>query len=659
MINSAIKKSLVTLTCFAIVCPCAFISDAAVTTSMESGYITLQNNDVPFDRGNFMIGDTPITLTIPENASVGLVNGVKVLLKSIDFGGTQIMYNLQSAHKLILERESNGAKFSSKPCANCTENPIVSSAGGKADRLSYSFDALETSAGERFKVSFVDSTGAPMKTVRYAACEIKDGNCIFNGLSFYSCTYKKEYAPVYSIRLAPMPVSPSKPQAKPPKPPAETPRQSVACAADKEGFGHPMAFARKYVVQDCVNKMFSSEFMQEKQFKSVKIVSARLNNNSVNVVMKIVPESEQTDYVMAGKDKSFPMLSGRVLSARELDEALTARITVQRIKRKDGKFAPRKKVTADSISGWKSIRSLYALSGILGNENEELKKKTAGLRDEESMPVTMATVADFLGNGNLERIRNPEALSAAAIIVSTPRWMPAMLDMFNGELKETEKEQFRRMASSLPDDLRNRLKEVDDKLVARGFDGKTEHLKMLNRMRQHQSLIAKARMDGRKLFILLNSGGRSALESVSDSQTSTEFLRARLESSGTNLDMNAVFEGGSGDALWCVIADYSYDMDDYVPVLVSANFNFEALSRCANEAASGDGELANIATKTAVFDKDEFVYVCKGGGVQTFKIYSSIKDKTKDWLRKIFMNGDKYPRKYLTPKGIVEVGLPQ
>ena len=44
--------------------------------------------------------------------------------------------------------------------------------------------------------------------------------------------------------------------------------QAMAClvssAAGKDDFSDPMAFAKKYVVQDCVKKMFDKEFLQER-----------------------------------------------------------------------------------------------------------------------------------------------------------------------------------------------------------------------------------------------------------------------------------------------------------------------------------------------------------------------------------------------------------
>ena len=225
--NSFVKKNRVVFAFAAAVFSVMSIAEASVGVSRGGGLITVQNNDVPFDKGNFDIGGKSITLEVPENASAGLVRGSKILIKSIDFGATPAMYNVNPADRIVLERSADGGKWTSASGVADLQNPIVSAVGGSVPRLSYSFDALETSVGERFVVTLVDGNGSPMKKVRYAACEVKDGNNIFGGFSFTSPLFKKDYAPVYAIRFAAVPVAPPKPPVVRDEPPARAKRDSA------------------------------------------------------------------------------------------------------------------------------------------------------------------------------------------------------------------------------------------------------------------------------------------------------------------------------------------------------------------------------------------------------------------------------------------------
>ncbi len=223
MRTSALMKSLIPFYSALIIAASPSLAVANVPASSEGGFITLQNNDVPYDKGNFVVEGKVITFAVPENPGVGLAKGAKVLLKSIDLGGTPVMFDTYPAARIVLERESGGGKWTSAPYAGDSRNPIVSFAGGSVERQSYAFESVETTPGDRFRITLVDGSGAPMKRVRYAACEIANGNCIFSGFSFTSPMTRKDYSPVYAIRFAPVPVEPPKPPVVQPAPPPPQP----------------------------------------------------------------------------------------------------------------------------------------------------------------------------------------------------------------------------------------------------------------------------------------------------------------------------------------------------------------------------------------------------------------------------------------------------
>ncbi len=198
------------------------MANAGLVFSHDNGLVVAQNTNMPFDKGTFFLdGKTP-RLEIPENKDAGLVHGSWFILKSLDFGETPAMWGCEAACRIVLERESDGKKWTSLPYVSNPQDPIVSSSNGRVPRLVYSFDdTILTVAGDKYRIVFLDKSGATMNKVRYAVAEFRDGNSALPGLTFDGGG--RSFAPVHAVNLAQKPQDPPKPveppkQAEEPKP---------------------------------------------------------------------------------------------------------------------------------------------------------------------------------------------------------------------------------------------------------------------------------------------------------------------------------------------------------------------------------------------------------------------------------------------------------
>ena len=104
---------------------------------------------------------------------------------------------------------------------------------------------------------------------------------------------------------------------------------------------------------------------------------------------------------------------------------------------------------------------------------------------------------------------------------------------------------------------------------------------------------------------------------------------------------------------WCVAANVTDDMPDYLPVLVSANFNPELLRRKWDGRHSGERLPIGPGSGAAksMFGDTEIVVVRKGGAVEVLKA----RDLTDAALYRNFvfsLSDAEPPLVYLTPKGV-------
>lgn len=188
----------------------AAAAEAKVVFTKDAGSVVVQNNDAPFDKAFFVLDGKSLALVVPENADVGLARDAKVFINALDMGETPAAYGAFAADRIVLERISDGCKWVSQPGAVDVNDRIVSTCEGSVPRIVYSFGVIETTPGERFRLSFLDKYDTVMDKVRYAATEIDDGVRIFENLEFTAFN-GKSYCPVYSLRMATMTDTPKLP----------------------------------------------------------------------------------------------------------------------------------------------------------------------------------------------------------------------------------------------------------------------------------------------------------------------------------------------------------------------------------------------------------------------------------------------------------------
>ena len=190
-------------------------------------------------------------------------------------------------------------------------------------------------------------------------------------------------------------------------------------AGCKETYENPEKFLDKYVVQDCVNTIWTQQMLSERKLKGPFVSGIHLEQRSTLVgpltavcaTLRFEPVSKDTIYIQEPLFPNQPYSISHVVRGKDIGDILEATISVLRAKMDDGVYAPVDHVGRNDIQGWGLVGALSVLDPAKCEAGlAELLKKAA----PENVAVFVRYAACYAQNGQLDYINDQENLQRLA-----------------------------------------------------------------------------------------------------------------------------------------------------------------------------------------------------------------------------------------------------
>lgn len=432
-------------------------------------------------------------------------------------------------------------------------------------------------------------------------------------------------------------------------------------AGCKETYEDPEKFIDKYVIQDCVNSIWTPQVLAERKLKGPFVSDVRLQQKAtiagpmtaVYAKLRFEPISPKTIYIEEALFPNRPYAERRVVGAKEVTEILSASVDIIRSKMDNGVYAPVDAISRNGIQGWGLVAALTVL-----DPSQCEKGLSELLRDfttPDKLGMFVHYAVSYANNGQLEYIndmKNLQHLADALVAVKSTC--------------ETNRQAARSFSRQDLGDI-PRLLEM---LKAKGV--KVRGTEDVKKDAGRAALVANGRMVHTAIVtaniereaVGLDSVWPKMGDAVSSEKddiagmvfaNSGEYFKVALdlENGGSepwlnNLPKDAVLEGDM--ALWSVVIDDGSlnAKDDRTPALISANFD------CSNLRAAWTGKAADADKVIPVgscpgIGNSGIVVIYKGGSAQFLTA-----DKVT--LRNVYGNTPvDTAGAYLTPNGVVRL----
>ena len=194
-------------------------------------------------------------------------------------------------------------------------------------------------------------------------------------------------------------------------------------AGCKETYENPEKFLEKYVVQDCVNTIWTQQMLAERKLKGPFVSNIHLEQRStlmgpltaVCATLRFEPVSKETIYIQEPLFPNSPYSISEVVRAKDIGDSLEATISVLRAKMDDGVYAPVDRVGRDDIQGWGLVGALSVLDPAKCEAGlaELLKKVTP-----ENLVPFVRSVAPYAKNGQMDYINDKQSLQQLSDVLS-------------------------------------------------------------------------------------------------------------------------------------------------------------------------------------------------------------------------------------------------
>ncbi len=427
-------------------------------------------------------------------------------------------------------------------------------------------------------------------------------------------------------------------------------------AGCKEDYKDPEKFIDKYVIQDCANKIWTPEFLAERGLKGPTVSNISLEQRSsfagtftcVSATMKFEPVDSQAIYIKAPWLSTMPYAVAEVKSAKQLGDTLEATVVVARSKMDDGVFAPVEKVDRNTIQGWGTVHTLELVNPKKCEAGVAQLLKQYGNEANEYEFIKYAKA--YATNGQLEYVHDKELLQlfadyAVAIKSSCEKGRYANSRSTRQDLAGVER--LLEMLKAKGASLRNIAADNEAVLKAVAQKGRNLFMGVI----QANVELEAAGLDSVWPKTTKTVSGDPEDISGRVFKNSTEYFNALFDIanakkadwapyvSGVDIDC-ALYEGKSR---WNVAVGVTDEMEDIVPVLISANFDCRNLPRGSYDGKKDADRIIPIGT-CPVLGNSGIVVIHKGGAAN----YIPAAQVT---LRRIFSGQSVYqmPEAYLAP----------
>lgn len=400
-------------------------------------------------------------------------------------------------------------------------------------------------------------------------------------------------------------------------------------AGCKENYKDPEKFIDKYVIQDCANKIWTPEFLAERKLRGPIVSDVKLGQtSSILGVFTVVSAKLRFEFIDAKATYvegpifpgRTPYAVGKVKKAKDIEkDVLEASVSIARSKMDDGVFAPVEKVGRDIIQGWGTVHTLELANSAKCEAGLVQLMKMYGKESDCGTFIQYAKC--YISNGQLEYIDNKDILQLFADMIVRSN---SILGNGSRFISRQTKEDL----AAMP-----RLLEM---LKAKGVNVQSGD--------GAQAVLQARAQKGRKLFVGLIQANIEREASGFDSlwpKTIKTASRDKEDISGTVFKnatayFNTLFDmanKGKGDwepyvvgaepdcafyegkSMWSVAAGVTEDMEDIVPVFISANFDCKNLPKKSYDGKRDADKLIPIGT-CPVLGNSGIVVIHKGGAAK-------------------------------------------
>lgn len=396
-------------------------------------------------------------------------------------------------------------------------------------------------------------------------------------------------------------------------------------AGCKETYENPGKFIDKYVIQDCVNTIWTPEFLAECKLKGPFVSDLKLEQEmsfvgAVTVVsakLRFEPVDRKAVYIQRPVFPKMPYATAQVKTADKLGDTLEAAVAIPRSKMDNGVFAPAVKISRDTIQGWGTVGAL---------ELVDPKKCEAGVAQLLKQYGNEANQYEFLKyakayatNGQLEYVHDKELLQlfadyAVAIKASCEKGRYANSRSTRQDLAGVER--LLEMLKAKGASLRNIAADNEAVLKTVAQKGRNLFMGVI------QANVEREAAGWDSVWPKTTKTASGDPEDISGRvfKNSTEYFNTLFDIanakkadwapyvSAVDIDC-ALYEGKSR---WNVAAGVTDEMEDAVPMFISANFDCRNLPKGSYDGKKDADKIIPIGT-CPVLGNSGIVVINKGG----------------------------------------------
>ena len=394
----------------------------------------------------------------------------------------------------------------------------------------------------------------------------------------------------------------------------------------KENYKDPEKFIDKYVIQDCANKIWTPEFLAARKLRGPIVSDVKLGQTSSLLGTFTVVSANLRFEFIDGKatyvegpifPERIPYAVGKVKKAKDIEkDVLEASVSIARSKMDDGVFAPVEKVGRDIIQGWGTVHTLELASSAKCEAGLVQLMRKYGKESDCDTFVQYAKC--YISNGQLEYINNKDILQLFADMIARSS---AILGNGSRFISRNTKEDL----AAMP-----RLLEM---LKAKGVNVQSGD--------GAKSILQARAQKGRKLFVGMIQANtereavgldslwpKTAKTASSDKEdisgmvfkNATAYFSTLFDMANKGKgDWEPYVSGAEpdcafceGKSMWNVAAGVTDEMEDIVPVFISANFDCRNLPKKSYDGKKDADKLIPIGT-CPVLGNSGIVVIHKGG----------------------------------------------
>lgn len=402
-------------------------------------------------------------------------------------------------------------------------------------------------------------------------------------------------------------------------------------AGCKEDYSNPRKFIDKYVIQDCANKIWTPEFLAERKLRGPIVSDVKLGQeDSFAGPLTVVSANLRFEFI--DKDAVYvegpifpariPYAMGEVKKAKDVEkDVLEASVSIARSKMDDGVFAPVGKVGRDIIQGWGTVHTLELASSAKCEAGLVQLMRQYG---KESDCATFINYAKcYISNGQLEYINNKDILQLFAEMI-----VRSCAILGNGS---------RFTSRSTKEDIAA-MPKLFEMLKAKGVNvqsGDGVKTVLQDRVANGRKLfcgVIQANIE-REAVGLDSVWPKTAKTASSDKEdisgmvfkNATAYFNTLFDMANKNNGEWEPYVSGlepdcafcEGKSMWNVAAGVKDEMEDIVPVFISANFDCRNLPKKSYDGKRDADKLIPIGT-CPVLGNSGIVVIYKGGAATYF-----------------------------------------